>query len=128
MRVRRGMESGAWVDFPVRVRREGVLLGLLQLMLLAVCNHEERGDGIAVVVEIVHLDRTFALSERCPREDAKAEVNYRGIHCVEGVLELEPVLWGDIPASFEQAVEQVLVDAIVACAVGVGERRSLSTR
>ena len=70
----------------------------------------------------MHLDGSFGGAEACPRKDAQAQVDGRGIERIHGLFQLHGKAVVDIEISgrLDQAHREVGVDVPVALLVGIG--------
>ena len=58
----------------------------IDLVHLAVADVNEGWNVAAQVEQRMHLDRRFCLAKARPRENAQAQVDRRGVECVNGLL------------------------------------------
>ena len=71
----------------------------------------------------MHLDGSFGGAEACPRKDAQAQVDSRGIERIFGLFQLhgKAVVDIEISGDLNENDREILVDAPVARFVGIGQ-------
>ena len=67
------------------------------------------------------FDGPLGLAELGPGKQGQAQIDGGAVEAVDRVLESEFVLWGDALATFQQVVEELFHDPMVALGVGVGQ-------
>jgi len=109
-------------------RRKGKILGHHSpghpdLMDLPLSNMGERGQIPVVVEDHVQFDRPLGASKVGPVEHAQAQLDHRGVHAIQLVLEAElpfsPVIRSGLS---EQMIKHLLVDLPAPVLVGIGQR------
>ena len=93
-------------------------------MELAVADVDEGWNIAAQVEQRMHLDGSLGGAEACPWKDAQAEIDCRGIECVDRLFQLDrqAVAGVELPGRVDQAHREIHVDATVALFVGIGQR------
>jgi len=94
-------------------------------VVFGIGHDHECGQRAAVIVEVVQFDRSFSSAKFRPRKDAQAQIDHRGVHRKERVVEPEPVLRRDGSALVKQAVEQPFVNLPGPVFHGIRKRASL---
>ena len=80
-------------------------------------------DRSAQIQEGVHFDGGLRLSERCPREKGKAQIDRCGVQRVEGTIQFDGQFLGlvQLPGGSDERIADLLVDPEVASLVGLGQ-------
>ncbi len=91
-------------------------------MHLAVADVDEGGNMAAQVEQRMHLDGSLGGAEACPRKDAQAQVDRRGIECVDRLFQLDrkAVAGVELSGRVDKAHREIHVDATAALFVGIG--------
>src|SRR5258707_13693384 len=99
------------------------LIENVHVMNLAVSNLNESGDGASYVEQGVHLHGAFSGSKPGPRNQRQAEVDGRGIQCVDGVVEIDSdgVLHIHWPSQMDQHLSEIGEDPPVMSLIGIGK-------
>lgn len=111
------------VEYQDAVRGKGQigLFGHLDVMLAAICDHDERGNGALEIEQGMDLQGALALAVLGPGEEVEAKVNQCGVEYFERVVELEPVLGNDIGTTGEQVIVQALKELVVPARVNIAQ-------
>ncbi len=98
----------------------------LDIAHLAVADVDEGGNGAAQVQQRVHLHRRFGGAKRRPIEQTQAQVDGRGVQCVDGGIDIDVqrLAGVQLPGACHQAHGQRVVDAPVPQTQGVCQRRA----
>jgi len=74
----------------------------------------------------MHFHGGLRLSERCPGEKGKAQIDRRGVQRVEGTIQFDGQFLGlvQLPGDSDERIAHLLVDPEVASLVGVGQSGS----
>ena len=93
------------------------------LVHLAVADVDEGGNIAAQVEQRMHLDGSFGLTKARPGEDAQAQVDGRGIECIDRLFQLHRKVAAGVKGSgiLDQAHGEIRIDATVALLVGIGQ-------
>ena len=85
----------------------------IYLVHLAVADVNEGWNIAAQVEQRMHLDGGFGLTKVSPREDAQAQVDSRGIECVDRLFQLhsKAVLRIEFACQFDLTEREILIDA-----------------
>ncbi len=96
----------------------------IDLVHLAVADVDEGWNVAAQVEQRMHLNGGFGGAEACPRKDAQAQVDGRGIECVNRLFQFhrKAVAGVKLSGGLDQAHREIHIDATVALLVGIGQR------
>ena len=75
-------------------------------MLLAVGNGQKRRQGSRVVIETVHLNRTFGRPELCPGKNRQTQIYGRCIDRIQRILEAKLVFWRQVLTASKKVIKQ----------------------
>ncbi len=84
---------------------------------------DERRNVAAQIQKGVQLDGGLGAAEMCPWEDGQAQVDGRGIECVDGIVQIEAQVLVRIQRAGNpnQGLSEVCIDAPIALLVGFGQ-------
>ncbi len=96
----------------------------IDLVHLAIADMNEGWNIAAQVKQRMHLNGSLGGTEACPGKDAQAQVNGRGIECVDRLFQLDSKAVAGVKFSgcLDQAHREIHIDAAVALLVGIGQR------
>jgi hypothetical protein len=86
-------------------------------------NQDKGGDAATQIQERVEFDPALAPTELCPRKQRQAEIDRRGVECVDGLVQVDAKVEAriQIPSCLNEYLPEIGKDAPVPCFVGVGE-------
>ena len=96
----------------------------IDLVHLAIADMNEGWNIAAQVKQRMHLNGSLGGAEACPGKDAQAQVDGRGIECVDRLFQLDSkaVAGVKLSCNLDQAHREIHIDAAVALLVGIGQR------
>ena len=102
----------------------------IDIVHLAVGNMYKTRDVSTQVQKRMHFDRCFGASKRRPWEQRKAQVDGRGVECINRIREIETqVFFGVKLAGLgNESLRKLGIDSPVSSLVGVGQRRAPDRR
>ena len=94
----------------------------IDLVHLAIADVNEGWNIAAQVEQRMHLDGGLGGAETCPGKNAQAQVDSRGVECVDRMLQLhgKAVAGVELSGSLDQAHREIHVDATIPLLVGIG--------
>lgn len=81
------------------------------------------GDRSPQIQKRMHFHGGLRLSERCPGEKGKAQIDRRGVQRIEGTIQFAGQFLGlvQLPGDSDERIADILVDPEVASLVGLGQ-------
>jgi hypothetical protein len=95
----------------------------IDVVQLAIADVDEGRDGTTQVEQRVQLDGRLGGPKRCPGEQRQAQIDGRGIQCVDRVVEVDRQSLAGVQSARDpdQRLGELEMDAPVAALVGVGQ-------